>query len=387
MTRILSVASECAPLVKTGGLADVVGALPGALAALGDEMRTLLPGYPGVMVRLDGAREVMAFDDLFGGPARLRAARVAGLDLLVLDAPHLYDRAGGPYLAANGHDWPDNPERFAALCFAAAQIATEGVAGWHPEVVHGHDWQAGLVPEYLVRLGAGRPCRLIATSLIEAGVDLDFPCGWRAEAGLDSVIQAAGRVNREGRRPIGASTLTVFTAPEAPPPREVASLAGAMWSTLSRFDDPLHPEAIRDWFDEVYWRRDARRLGAAMVSDLAFDGSGTRFPFRTLAEAYRMIDTAMLPVIVPRDAAPSLVEALGHRWERSGALARKLQPYTVQIPERARALLHRNGKGSFHAPDLRGDQFFVLEDPSLYDMSFGLWWERADYLSADQSIV
>lgn len=149
----LSVASECAPLVKTGGLADVVGALPAALRAEGWALRTLLPGYRAVLTQCDGAAPVLTLDDLFGGPARVLAATVAGLDLLILDAPHLFDRDGSPYLDASGDDWADNDVRFAALSFAGAQIAARGVAEggarWLPELVHLHDWQAALVPEYL----------------------------------------------------------------------------------------------------------------------------------------------------------------------------------------------------------------------------------------------
>jgi len=152
--RVLSVASECFPLVKTGGLADVVGALPAALAARGVAMRTLIPGFPGVMGGIGGAAPVGGFDDLFGGPARILAARAAGLDLLVLDAPHLYDRPGGPYADPAGRDWPDNPGRFAALCWAAAAIARGALEGWRPAVLHAHDWQAGLAAAYL-RYGAG----------------------------------------------------------------------------------------------------------------------------------------------------------------------------------------------------------------------------------------
>ena len=155
MTRVLSVASECAPLVKTGGLADVVGALPAALKAHGDDVKTLLPGYPAVMGQLKSSREVVAFKKFFGGQGRVVAAKIAGLELLLLDAPHLFDRPGGPYIGSNGHDWPDNPERFAALCYAAAHIAKNGAGKWKPQVVHGHDWQAGFVPEYLNELDAG----------------------------------------------------------------------------------------------------------------------------------------------------------------------------------------------------------------------------------------
>ncbi|MDG3042213.1 glycogen synthase GlgA [Roseicyclus marinus] len=147
--KVLSVTSECAPLVKTGGLADVAGALPAALAPLGVEMRTLLPGYPGVLAAIPKGKVVLEDADLFGGPARVIAAGAAGLDLLVLDAPHLFARDGGPYVDSAGRDWPDNPERFAALSWIGAQIAGGAMAGWRPDILHGHDWQAGLAPWYL----------------------------------------------------------------------------------------------------------------------------------------------------------------------------------------------------------------------------------------------
>ncbi|MEP1699038.1 MAG: glycogen/starch synthase, partial [Paracoccaceae bacterium] len=90
MTKILSVASECAPLVKTGGLADVVGALPAALAALGDEMKTLIPGYPSVMSQAKAAKTVATLETLFGGHGKILSAKIEGLDLLILEAPHLF---------------------------------------------------------------------------------------------------------------------------------------------------------------------------------------------------------------------------------------------------------------------------------------------------------
>lgn len=145
--RVLSVASECAPLVKTGGLADVVGALPGALGPLGWQLRTLIPAYRGLIARLDAPAELWSDPDLYGGPARVLAGRAAGLDLLLLDAPHLFDRAGSPYLDETGADWPDNPRRFAALSWVAAAIARDGLSdGWRPDLIHAHDWQAGFAP-------------------------------------------------------------------------------------------------------------------------------------------------------------------------------------------------------------------------------------------------
>jgi starch synthase len=140
--RVLGVASECAPLIKTGGLADVAGALPAALAAQDVQVTTLIPGYPAVMQKVAG-RVARSFDDMFGGPAALIRAEAAGLDLLVLDAPHLFDRPGNPYLGPYGGEWGDNGVRFAALAVAAAQAAADF------DAVHAHDWQAGLVPAYL----------------------------------------------------------------------------------------------------------------------------------------------------------------------------------------------------------------------------------------------
>jgi CRISPR-associated endonuclease/helicase Cas3 len=119
-----------------------------------------------------------------------------------------------------------------------------------------------------------------------------------------------------------------------------------------------------------------------------FDGSATNFAFRTVAERYRMIDSPMVPVIVARDeTAADWVARLSNEWEKSGPLARALQPFTVQIPQRARETLRANDKGDFEAAPLRGDAFFVLSDGGLYRDDFGLWWEQADYLSADQSVI
>lgn len=152
--KVLSVASECVPLVKTGGLADVVGALPAALAPKGVEMRVMLPAYPGLLDRLEAPKEVWADWNLYGAHARVFLGAVDGLEVLALDAPHLYHRAGGIYADSHGDYW-DNPERFAALSWLAAAVTREGADGWKPDVLHAHDWQAALAPAYLHYHGAG----------------------------------------------------------------------------------------------------------------------------------------------------------------------------------------------------------------------------------------
>lgn len=142
--KVLSVASEVFPLVKTGGLADVVGALPAALKSLGVNMRVLVPGYPAVMTALASGKTLHRLDDVFGGPARIVLGDVAGMELMALDAPHLYDRPGNPYVGPDGKDWPDNAFRFAALSAAAADIGRGALKTWIPDVLHLHDWQAAL---------------------------------------------------------------------------------------------------------------------------------------------------------------------------------------------------------------------------------------------------
>ena len=137
------------PLIKTGGLADVAGALPAALEADGITVRSLVPGYPAVLDALRDGASVHTFERLFGGPARLLAGKSHGLDLLILDAAHLYARPGNPYVGADGRDWPDNALRFAALSACAASIARGSVRGYVPDIVHAHDWQAGLAPALL----------------------------------------------------------------------------------------------------------------------------------------------------------------------------------------------------------------------------------------------
>lgn len=157
--RVLFVTSECLPYVKTGGLGDVAGALPGALRAEGVDVRLLLPGYPGVLDRLESVKILRDLRGLPGlasqAPARLLAGRgVDGSTVYALDAPSFFGRKGNPYLGPDGRDWSDNHLRFAALGRVAALIGLDGDGArgrtlWLPDVVHGHDWQAGLAAAHL----------------------------------------------------------------------------------------------------------------------------------------------------------------------------------------------------------------------------------------------
>jgi starch synthase len=189
--RVLAIASEMQPWVKTGGLADVVGALPAALAVHRVAVTTLIPGYPALRPFMSQGRHLHHFDDLVGVEADLIAAEIGGRHLLLLDAPELYDREGGPYTARDGRDWPDNWRRFAALGRAGADIAGGLTPAEGPDLLHVHDWQPGLAPAYL-RHGP-RPDLPSVLTLHNLAFQGRFDAGIFAELGLpDSAFQLEG---------------------------------------------------------------------------------------------------------------------------------------------------------------------------------------------------
>ena len=161
--RVLFASSEVFPLIKTGGLADVSGALPAALAAAGIDMRVLLPGYPAAMDGAEGKRQVASLGDPLemGAETRLVSARIpgSGVPVWLLDCAALYDRPGGPYQDGAGRDHPDNLLRFGLLSLAAARLSSAGSPlRWRPQVLHANDWQTGLAAAYLRAWGhAGSP--------------------------------------------------------------------------------------------------------------------------------------------------------------------------------------------------------------------------------------
>ncbi|MDM0044848.1 glycogen synthase GlgA [Variovorax dokdonensis] len=154
--RILQVSAELFPLLKTGGLADVTGALPTALQAAGHDVRALLPGFPAIVAGVRDSAPQAEFDTPWGERVRLQRGRIPGsapgvpdLPTYWIDAPRLYDRPGNPYEDEHRQPYGDNHLRFALLGWAAARLAHGMDAKWQPQVVHAHDWHAALAPTYL----------------------------------------------------------------------------------------------------------------------------------------------------------------------------------------------------------------------------------------------
>jgi CRISPR-associated endonuclease/helicase Cas3 len=238
-------------------------------------------------------------------------------------------------------------------------------------------------------LQAGAPCRLIATSLVEAGVDIDFPRVLRAEAGLDSIAQAAGRCNREGKRSRQDSEVLVFANPDWPAPKELEQLAQAGREVMRHHDDPLSLEAVDAYFRRLYWQRESASAQGLDKHALLERIHRARLdvPFQDIACDFWMIEDTQKPVIIPwdndaRQAARSIEYA-----DSVGRLARQLQPYTVNVPERIFQHLRDSGAVQPIAPDRLGEQFPLLINDSLYDEEVGLRWEAPDYIAPENSIL
>jgi CRISPR-associated endonuclease/helicase Cas3 len=266
-----------------------------------------------------------------------------------------------------------------------------------------------VLAEIRADLKDGRSCRVVSTTLIEAGVDVDFPLVYRAEAGLDSIAQAAGRCNREGKRDRHESRTIVF---------EVENKARVLKSLRMSADagrrivkdlgeESLTPDAIEDYFRELYWSMGEK----AFTGDDGLDRPGIihacnkrarsfDLPFETITRNFRMVEDVLVPVIVPfvpREHPPGTetVHQLVDTLSRLGAapnavpvgwLARRLQPYTVGVPEQARATLLQAGAAEAVGRKHFGEQFVWLMNPELYKREIGLDWSDPTFRAAESLI-
>jgi CRISPR-associated endonuclease/helicase Cas3 len=246
------------------------------------------------------------------------------------------------------------------------------------------------------RLTRKEPVRLVSTSLIEAGVDIDFPEVWRAAAGLDSIAQAAGRCNREGRLVLGR--VVVFEPDEAQPPAALKAFWQAARPVLRGHDDPLTLDAVQHFFRELYWQKGDAAFDTARVDGrpgilpaIAERARDASFPFASIAAAFRMIDDIMEPVVVPwrtgaddHDAETVLNRIAGMDRPLARDL-RQLQQYTVPIPPRAREAWLAAGVLRPIHPAL-GDTLLRFDSLDYYDPQTGLRLDP-DFRSPEANII
>ena len=181
--RVLHAAAELYPWVKTGGLGDVMAALPPALAALGLDVRLVLPGFTALLDAFELVEIARLRTPFAAGRVRIARARLpeSGVAAYLVDHPPFYDRPGNPYGAPDGGDWPDNHRRFALLGWVAAALARGADPAWQPDIVHCHDWHAGLAPAYLRAAGTAAPSVLTVHNLAYGGW---FPAALFADLAL-----------------------------------------------------------------------------------------------------------------------------------------------------------------------------------------------------------
>ena len=219
-----------------------------------------------------------------------------------------------------------------------------------------------VLQEIRTRLAAGLPCRVVSTSLIEAGVDVDLPAVWRETAGLDSILQAAGRCNREGKRPAAESIVTVFRSEDAPPALFQTAIESAH-AVLQSHPDPAAPEAVEAYFTELFDLKGRAAQDKCTILPLI---QKELLPFRTVAERFHLIDSPTRTVYIPRGDGAALVERL-QAGEHSRSLFRALGQYSVNIYDAHFAALDRAGD-----LELLEDGAAVLRNLALYDDATGL---------------
>ena len=225
--------------------------------------------------------------------------------------------------------------------------------------------------EIRTRLKHGLPCRVVSTSLIEAGVDVDFPTAYREQAGLDSILQTAGRCNREGKHPVENSIVSIFSLDGNPPPRMLRQNTAALETVRRRYGAERldSPKAIEAYFSTLLY---------ALKTPEALDAKGilpaiergwertVQFPFATIAQEFRLIESPVRSVYIPTGKGAELCEAL-QSGAHSRGLFRKLGQYGVSVYPDHFQTLDRAG-----ALALLEDGSAILTDLRLYDCKTGL---------------
>jgi CRISPR-associated endonuclease/helicase Cas3 len=251
----------------------------------------------------------------------------------------------------------------------------------------------------------GNPVRLVATSLIEAGVDLSFPEVWRAAAGLSSLAQAAGRCNRHGELgPLGQAfgRAVLFEPADHAIPPAIQAFYQPARNVLRQADaEVLGLDAVRDYYRWLYWQQGYAALDKAtldgatfpIVPAIADTARGLDFPFGKIDRAFRLIDDIMDPVIVPwgqtdeeRAETRSLIRRIENEPFIPAGAQRRLQQYVVPLPARLRAGMLATGAVRAIRQEDYGDRFVVLESESLYEAELGLRLDDPTWRSSESNI-
>ncbi len=281
--------------------------------------------------------------------------------------------------------------------FKSLQASTDPTTLFHLSALMCPAHRTARLAEIKAALKAG-PCRVVATTVVEAGVDIDFPVVWRQMAGLDSIAQAAGRCNREGRQAKEDARVHLFEVEGWNSIRELRPNEAAAREVLRHHDDPLGLTAMRAYFEALYdMRAQGQRDGLDREGIMAMTNARAakcEWPFADIANAYKLIESAMEPVIVPWDdpAVAALAELADPSIasENIRGAARKLQPYIVNIPKDAFSRLTQAGRITPVNPHRFEEQFMCLSDEArqnIYTEAFGIDWSDPTFRRAEENML
>lgn len=270
----------------------------------------------------------------------------------------------------------DARELFENLC---KLIPTEETSGlFHLSAAMCPEHRKSILDTIRKKLAQGEICRVVSTQLIEAGVDVDFPCVYRAQSGIDSISQAAGRCNREGKISSGGRVY-IFDTPKSPPAGFLRTAAdcGKQILALEEYgNDPLSEKSVEKYFELMYWLREHELDKHEILRKLKTNGSMLDLRFREAGELFKLIADETETVLVPfgesgRELCEQLRETFNPTEQRK--LARKLQRYAVSIYKNRFAEALSAGK-----IQLIHDRYPVLVSPELhYDENFGLCFDKS----------
>lgn len=229
-------------------------------------------------------------------------------------------------------------------------------------------------------LNMNKKCRVISTQLIEAGVDIDFPVVFRSLAGIDSIAQAAGRCNREGKLK-GKGKVYVFYPEDGLPIGYLRQCADTAKGIMRRHSDLLSNRAVSEYFKNLYWKNEDKLDEKGILSRLSRGVRKLNFPFKKIATDFKIIENNMEPIIIPyNDEAQSIIEKLRYA-EFPRSLARKAQRYSVQVYPQVLAKLTSAG-----AIDVINECYNVLINEDLYKENVGLDSDEPTFRDIENNI-
>ena len=284
----------------------------------------------------------------------------------------------------------------ARVLFKSLQAKSDPTTLFHLSALMCPAHRTAKLAEIKGALKAG-PCRVVATTVVEAGVDIDFPVVWRQMAGLDSIAQAAGRCNREGRQAKEDARVHLFEVEGWTSIRELRPNEAAAREVLRHHDNPLGLAAMRAYFEHLYDMRSQGQVDGldakGIMAMLNASAARAELPFADVAEAYRLIENFMEPVIIPWDAiARDALDALADPAlpaEDIRGVARRLQPYIVNIPKTAFGELQRLNLIKAVNPHRFEDQFMRLSPDApkdIYTDAFGIDWSDPTFRRAEENM-